>query len=1099
MKKGAPKAVVRLKTKQEVTFNYPYDVEEIKRFCKDGDFVHSIEIFYESDQSGTNLAFYDTPGIDSTDPAHREATENVIHLADLIFYVMDYNHILSETNVEFIKELINKGKEVRLIINQIDKHRDEELTFKDFKEKVFNSFNSYGIEKENIFFTSVKNKTFPQNDLSALTAYLKKIEMNKDRLLVEGTGRQINDLVTQYIETEEENRVSLEIILQKLETLQAEKDKLLSNRIKQKEIIKEKEESIRNQFMKIVDSAQLMPYETREKAGLFIDSVKNDFKVGLFFSKQKTNQERDARKKAFQEKLKESIDAHINWHAQNQINNLQKELKTEIPQWDPIVLNEEILYSFVQSGLSSQGQGLLNYCDNIAGEAKKQARKQIAAIMSIVMQEIHKEYNEASLNSNRAEEELSKGIESLTIEKENAMKWEDNKNELNHILSVKTKDLYDADEFESYYLSQFKQISAEQFKEEYFGQNDEKELEVEKESVNVTSQDNQTSGSLEKETEKLIKTASLLKPITQLEHLSQELDDLAKRLGNRYFTMVLFGAFSAGKSSFANALLGENILPSSPNPTTAAINEVRKPEKGYAHGTVKIEMKSEIEVRDEINNILKFDSDHLPSIMNQLNLESLEQEQGKHLKHLQAFKEGYQWAENALNKTITTDLSEVSKYAAVESNACFVKKITIYYSCPITEKGIVLVDTPGANSIHSRHTEVAFEYMKHADIIIYLTYFNHAFSYTDREFLIQLGRIKDTFSSDKMFFAINASDLAETKEDELAVVDHVKNNLQTFGIRHPRLFPVSSKNERMGAQGLDPGFSDFRNSLNNYLENDLERAMVLSAENSQNHVKKVIRNMIAETNLRIEKEDEYILAVQQREDELLKLCEDQIVISTKRLHQEMKELLFYVKQRALIRYHDFYKETIHPAAVKSAKPDLVQSLQELYEKVAHDLQQEYRASSLRLDKWIQLRLDEKEKIILNDANDKQVSLQHSPEDKENYLTPPVPAALANIAAEGNNEWLSYFKNTKQFFEKGGSSELRNELVKTVEQEITIWIETVEDVLKEHYKTVAQNAAEHTKAHYIQQINNYFTELKKPGDLGKRIEVLESSLKQIENL
>ncbi|WP_157890051.1 dynamin family protein, partial [Paenibacillus sp. DMB5] len=37
------------------------------------------------------------------------------------------------------------------------------------------------------------------------------------------------------------------------------------------------------------------------------------------------------------------------------------------------------------------------------------------------------------------------------------------------------------------------------------------------------------------------------------------------------FTLALFGAFSAGKSSFANALLGEDVLPVSPHPATAAV------------------------------------------------------------------------------------------------------------------------------------------------------------------------------------------------------------------------------------------------------------------------------------------------------------------------------------------------------------------------------------------------------------------------------------------------------------------------------------------------------------------------------------------------
>ena len=38
----------------------------------------------------------DTPGVDSTDDAHRISTESALHLADIVFYVMDYNHVQSE-------------------------------------------------------------------------------------------------------------------------------------------------------------------------------------------------------------------------------------------------------------------------------------------------------------------------------------------------------------------------------------------------------------------------------------------------------------------------------------------------------------------------------------------------------------------------------------------------------------------------------------------------------------------------------------------------------------------------------------------------------------------------------------------------------------------------------------------------------------------------------------------------------------------------------------------------------------------------------------------------------------------------------------------
>ncbi|MDQ7863141.1 dynamin family protein [Peribacillus frigoritolerans] len=53
-----------------------------------------------------SCAIMDTPGIDSTDDAHRVSTESALHLADVVFYVMDYNHVQSEVNFLFTKELL---------------------------------------------------------------------------------------------------------------------------------------------------------------------------------------------------------------------------------------------------------------------------------------------------------------------------------------------------------------------------------------------------------------------------------------------------------------------------------------------------------------------------------------------------------------------------------------------------------------------------------------------------------------------------------------------------------------------------------------------------------------------------------------------------------------------------------------------------------------------------------------------------------------------------------------------------------------------------------------------------------------------------------
>ena len=59
------------------------------------------------------------------------------------------------------------------------------------------------------------------------------------------------------------------------------------------------------------------------------------------------------------------------------------------------------------------------------------------------------------------------------------------------------------------------------------------------------------------------------------------------------------------------------------------------------------------------------------------------------------------------------------------------------------------------------------------------------FSRADREFLIQLGRVKDTFALDKMFFLINAADLAESEEEleMVKVISQISYCNTVLGIR----------------------------------------------------------------------------------------------------------------------------------------------------------------------------------------------------------------------------------------------------------------------------------------------------------------------------
>src|SRR5699024_11254272 len=100
-------------------------------------------------------------------------------------------------------------------------------------------------------------------------------------------------------------------------------------------------------------------------------------------------------------------------------------------------------------------------------------------------------------------------------------------------------------------------------------------------------------------------TIQAIETIPGYQTLVNDLQTRQQKLTDRKLTIALFGAFSAGKSSFANALIGEQLLPSSPNPTTAVINEIAPVTKQYTHGTVVIHLKDEQTLVHDILSLTK--------------------------------------------------------------------------------------------------------------------------------------------------------------------------------------------------------------------------------------------------------------------------------------------------------------------------------------------------------------------------------------------------------------------------------------------------------------------------------------------------------------
>jgi len=648
--------------------------------------------------------------------------------------------------------------------------------------------------------------------------------------------------------------------------------------------------------------------------------------------------------------------------------------------------------------------------------------------------------------------------------------------------------------------------------------------------------------------QKLLETAQACKQVSDtiidvpgMLAQAKAMRERAGRLEANRFTVALFGAFSAGKSSFANALMGDLILPVSPNPTTAAINKIMPPDEKYPHGTVRVVLKSHAVLeQDVLRSLAVFGiqesaMEKALSALDSIDVAQIAANAKPHYTFLKAVKKGMADMEAHIGSELIVDMQAFKSFVAKEEKACFADFIELYYSCPLTDQGIVLVDTPGADSINARHTGVAFEYMKNADVVLFVTYYNHAFAQADREFLMQMGRVKETFELDKMFFLVNAADLAASEEELAGVVAHVEKNLLACGIRLPRIYPISSQTallarmhgagklngsaeklyrQRTGAvegelmpmeQGLQlSGIAAFERDFNRFI---LEELTQMAVEAAQSEIKRAY-DMLGEW-LTLAKEGEsarqaHKEAAEAARRQALRLVADLSVASEERdLAKEQEELLYYVKQRLFFRFNELFSYAFNPAVLKedgrNIKQALQDCLQELARSISYDLGQELRATSLRMEKF----LNKLGASLAKEWEKSLAPLMHgatlSPYVNRQIQTPDFPGELPADAHAQLQASLKLFKNTKDFFEQDGKTVMRESLEKAMQQPVSEYLQTGAHILSDCFTAAFANMVESERSRISEQIEEYFTGVFAALDMKIDMEALHSKHATVERL
>ncbi|MEI4788833.1 dynamin family protein [Bacillus sp. FJAT-53060] len=1054
-----------------------YDKEAVQRFCKDGEQIEMVELSGDYKGLEEKVALIDTPGIDSTDHAHFLSAASILHQADALFYVVHYNHVHSEENIRFIRSIKDRVPNLYFIVNQVDRHNEHETLFEEYKKQVVEMLLKEGIEEDHLYFTSVTDEAHPRNEMIRLVEKLQELQTLPKASLRAYTEQKIEHVLKEHIESlkEELEQEAIDTQLQEkrneIKELEA-KSRYIENGAKQLE------DEVSSEVENILKNANLTPFKMRELASDYIESKAPGFKVGLFFAKNKTEQEKEKRANAFLADVKARMKAEVDWHIAElfkkevQHHQLGEEVLNQAMAFETLV-QESLLEKVIHPGATFSNEYVLQYAKD-AGEALKRQAKQkamqlIELLTKALKDQLVNEKEKQQAKWAQAKQEL------LALEQCNE-KNEQIRQDIKHLWDIwqnGTDELILDDWFYAkkqwMQHEQLMQHSTLCDAEESRQENQQTDRDQIRQSHYLT-----TAQSIER----FQQLSQMLLPLDALQSQRESFKKRTERLQAKEFTLALFGAFSSGKSSFANALVGRKILPSSPTPTTATINKLTRPTEDHPHKSVKVLFKTDQDILEELNQILGFSLAEEKGDTFRVKLErvlkkrQLEQDHRTIVEHfLQAHARFHDYIDKQTPLHVT--LQELKPYVAEETVSCVVKEVTVYLSNPLTDKGLTIVDTPGASSMNKRHTEIAFQYMKDADALLYLTYYQHSFSKADRSFLRKLGLVKDSFSMDKMFFIINAADLASDQAELETVFDYVRNELTKEGIRNPNVHHVSSKEEIEG-KGPTPfnQYEQLRKQLDYFIDEELTKEAIellnYEANTLCGTVEKLYANLHqSEDEKQLEKEN-----IERSYQAILEKMRDikRSKLVTESVKKDLQEQLYHIVQRLSLFANDLLKPAFYPGISQgNFGNELKKALEQALKVYEFEFVQELKALDIRMESFInQYFHEEWEKgMQAACAEDSYFSLRLSPPDEKNAELKQIEVEAEFAAFE---PLLKKQKTAKAFFEQNGKASFIEAVRDILLHLTTRWADKEKGELLIRYEKMVETFTERYETDALRQLN-----------------------------
>ncbi len=262
--------------------------------------------------------------------------------------------------------------------------------------------------------------------------------------------------------------------------------------------------------------------------------------------------------------------------------------------------------------------------------------------------------------------------------------------------------------------------------------------------------------------ETLLETVQMLSQ-ANLSAGAARLGEISEKLSLEQFNLVIMGQFKRGKSTFINALIGAEIMPTAIVPLTSVVTILRYGDEAKA-------------------TVLYLDG-----------------------------------------KNQDIPLSEIPKFVTEKENPkniLKVKEVEIFYPSTYLKDGVCIVDTPGVGSVYQHNTDVAYSYLPYADAGIFIVTPDPPLGESEHRFL------KDVRSEvGKLIFVLNKIDLVD-EQDLNESISFTRNILKKdLGIEVP-IFPVSSKMALAGKRNgnnkklSDSRLPDFEKTLKDFLHKE---------------------------------------------------------------------------------------------------------------------------------------------------------------------------------------------------------------------------------------------------------------------------------------